>query len=334
MTKKKTQVAILMSIYNGEKFLEEQIRSISDQLVSEDVQIGLYVRNDGSSDKSLSVVKKLQGEFQDLITVIDEPAGNVGVKKSFFSLLTSPLIRADYYFLSDQDDIWDKHKVSDFLKAFSGLPTDKVIGVYSDLWIADKNANSTDKKMSQIAHWKDDLVDFRFLTFDYRVTGCAFAINDIARSQFTRLVSEEMIESVNMHDSLLALLIAATGQLYQLDKPTVYYRQHGGNVIGAIKKRESIVEKINKAIAVPGQLVHDNVCVGNIISDNVLINSGVLSIISLYKDYDNANNLISRLHSASKIYPLMHHRRRWLHFILMTFIHTTEFTTQPWIGNK
>ncbi len=323
-----------MSVYNGDKFLEAQIRSISEQRVSENIQIKLYIRNDGSDDKSLSVIQTLQKEFQNLITVINEPKGNVGVKKSFFSLLTSPLIVADYYFLSDQDDIWDEYKLNDFLKAFSELPSDKPIGVYSDLWIADKDANSTGKKMSQIAHWKDDLVDFKFLTFDYRVTGCAFAINNTARLQFIKLVSKEMIESVNMHDSLLALLIAATGRLYQLNKPTVYYRQHGGNVIGAVKKRETIVQKINKAIAVPGQLIHDNVCIGNAISDDTLINSEVMPIISLYKDYYNASNFISRMHSTSKIYPLMHHRRRWLHFILMTFIHTTEFTTQPWIGNK
>lgn len=335
LDKKIRRVAVLMSTYNGEKYIDDQIRSIAGQVVSQDVQVRLYVHDDGSTDHTLNMLKALKLEFQELITIITEPSKNVGVKASFFSLIKSPSITADYYFLSDQDDIWEKHKISDFLELFSEMSKDKPCGVYSDLWIADKNANSTGEKMSQIAHWKKEIIDFKFLSFDYRVVGCAFAINNAARLEFKNSVSLDLINSVNMHDSFLALLISATGELHLLDKPTVYYRQHEGNVIGALKKRETITQKINKAIAVPGQLIHDDVCIGDLVEKNhIKTNDGVESIISIYRKYYDANGFTERLRAAVRVYPLMHHRRRWLHFILMIFIHTNEYTTQPWIGTN
>ncbi|OFT18645.1 L-Rha 1,3-L-rhamnosyltransferase [Lactobacillus sp. HMSC17G08] len=335
LDKQVCRVAVLMSTYNGEKYVESQVRSIAHQVVPSNVQVRVYIRDDGSTDRTLEIVKSLKRQFKDLITIINEPEGNVGVKASFFSLLVSHSINADYYFLSDQDDIWDENKIGISLSKFDKLSDKKPIGVYSDLWIADKDANSTGKKMSQVSHWKKGAIDFKFLSFDYRVVGCAFAINNAARELFKNNVTVNVIKSVNMHDSFLALLIAASGQLYLIDKPTVFYRQHEGNVIGAIKKKETLVQKVNKAVAVPGQLVHDNVCVGEIIkNEKITVNDGVMPIVSLYRKYYDAGAFHERLSSAIKVYKLMHHRRRWLHLILMIFIHTTEYTTQPWIGSK
>ena len=74
------KVAVLLSAYNGEKYIEEQIHSIFNQ---EDCQIFLYVRDDGSIDKTTEILEKLQ-KLYDLNIIRGK---NVGWKKSFFDLL-------------------------------------------------------------------------------------------------------------------------------------------------------------------------------------------------------------------------------------------------------
>ena len=49
-------IAIVMSTYNGQTFLEEQIKSILEQSYSD---FTLYIRDDGSSDDTLSIIKKM-----------------------------------------------------------------------------------------------------------------------------------------------------------------------------------------------------------------------------------------------------------------------------------
>ena len=48
-----SKVAVMMSTYNGEKYLREQIDSILEQ---EEVEINLYIRDDGSSDDTVEII--------------------------------------------------------------------------------------------------------------------------------------------------------------------------------------------------------------------------------------------------------------------------------------
>ena len=48
------KVAILLSTYNGERYLREQIDSILNQ---KNVDVDLYVRDDGSHDRTIELLK-------------------------------------------------------------------------------------------------------------------------------------------------------------------------------------------------------------------------------------------------------------------------------------
>ena len=97
------KVLVLMSTYNGEKYLGQQIESI---LAQEKVDVHLMIRDDGSTDNTRNVLKRY--ENNDRITI--KYGKNTGVGVSFLKLLYVNM-DADYYAFSDQDDVWKKDKL-------------------------------------------------------------------------------------------------------------------------------------------------------------------------------------------------------------------------------
>ena len=102
--KSEPKVVVLMSTYNGEKYIQEQIESILSQTYSD---VKIYVRDDGSKDKTLDVLKKYEKEDK-IILLRGKNKGFIG---SFFSILKE-CENADYYAWCDQDDIWFPEKIS------------------------------------------------------------------------------------------------------------------------------------------------------------------------------------------------------------------------------
>ena len=105
----KAKVNILLSTYNGEKYLSEQLDSLMNQTYQNMV---IYVRDDGSNDKTLDILYKYQkqdGRKQMIILKEDKPV-NLGFMESFWILLRS-CEHADYYAFCDQDDVWLPEKV-------------------------------------------------------------------------------------------------------------------------------------------------------------------------------------------------------------------------------
>lgn len=99
------KVAILMSTYNGSRYLSEQIDSI---LCQEGADVTLYIRDDGSSDQTIDIIKKYAKKYQNIILTTGQ---NVGVGNSFMQLVYDCPDDFDYYAFSDQDDIWLKEKL-------------------------------------------------------------------------------------------------------------------------------------------------------------------------------------------------------------------------------
>ena len=101
-------VLVLMSTYNGGRFLKEQIDSILSQ---EDVDVRLLVRDDGSKDNTCSILSEYASVHQNIEWKACE---NVGFVRSFSALVRMALeseIAADYYAFADQDDIWMSKKL-------------------------------------------------------------------------------------------------------------------------------------------------------------------------------------------------------------------------------
>ncbi|WP_105113953.1 glycosyltransferase family 2 protein [Streptococcus suis] len=215
------KVNILMSTYNGQQFLAEQIRSIQDQTYTDWT---LLVRDDGSSDQTKDLLQDFARQDSRIRLIDVEEQNNLGVIKSFHRLVQYE--KADYYFFSDQDDVWLPDKLEVSLQEARLYPTDQPLMVYMDLTVVDQDLQIMTESMirSQSHHANTQLV--QELT-ENTVTGGVSMINHSLASLWTKT------EDIIMHDWYLALLASAFGKLVFIDKAGELYRQHADNVLGA-----------------------------------------------------------------------------------------------------
>lgn len=225
-------IAVLMSTYNGEKYVEEQIISIFNQNYEKSQwNITLYVRDDQSTDNTREIVEKLSLKYN---IYIDFDGPNLGFAKSFYKLLDKA--DADYYFFADQDDIWLPNKLSAFLNKFIEIENtgEKNIGVFSDAWIANADAKSTGKKLlkARSPRIENGKLSFFNQLFEFYAQGASMAVNrniveKLLLLPFTELPFKES------HDHFIGLVVSYIGCMSYIDEPTLLYRQTGSNVYGA-----------------------------------------------------------------------------------------------------
>ena len=210
-----------MSTYNGEQFLAEQIDSIQQQTFK-DWQ--LLIRDDGSSDQTPEIIKSFVAQDPRIVFINEHDRENFGVIKNFFTLIKHD--KADYYFFSDQDDVWLEDKLETMLAAARQYPDQLPLMVYTDLCVVDQNLQVMNQSMirSQSHHANTELV--QELT-ENTVTGGVAMINHALAERWRTL------DNIIMHDWYLAVLATAIGKLVYIDQPGELYRQHDNNVLGA-----------------------------------------------------------------------------------------------------
>ncbi|HFU3728175.1 TPA: glycosyltransferase family 2 protein [Streptococcus suis] len=215
------KVNILMSTYNGQQFLAEQIRSIQDQSYTDWT---LFIRDDGSSDNTKEILKDFERQDSRIHLIDNDKSDNLGVIKSFHKLVNHD--RADYYFFSDQDDVWLPNKLELSLKETKNYLADLPLMVYMDLKVVNQDLEIMTESMvkSQSHHANTELV--QELT-ENTVTGGVAMINHALAEMW------QETDDILMHDWYLALLASAFGNLVFIDRPGELYRQHSDNVLGA-----------------------------------------------------------------------------------------------------
>lgn len=215
------KVNILMSTYNGEQFIAEQIESVQHQTYTD---WNLFIRDDGSSDTTPEIIQEFVAKDSRIHFINAENRLNLGVIQNFYTLLQHEV--ADLYFFADQDDVWLPEKMSFMLEEAQKYPADKPLMIYTDLKVVDQDLNVLSESMirSQSHHANTELV--QELT-ENTVTGGVSMINHALAQLW------HGHEDILMHDWYLALLATAFGRLIYIDKPGELYRQHANNVLGA-----------------------------------------------------------------------------------------------------
>lgn len=224
------RIAILLGTYNGVRFVGEQLRSIQDQTVS---SWTLLVRDDGSQDGTVEVVAEA-ARRDERIRFLRDTAGRLGIVGNFGKLMRIAHVeKADYVFFSDQDDVWAPNKIAEQLTYLLGMELQygqkTPILVYSDLEVVSEQLERIHPSFMSyqgLIHESRDPLHV-LLTQNF-VTGCATAINCPLLKLAIPLPAD-----VIMHDWWLALCAAACGQIGYLPNPTLRYRQHDSNQIGA-----------------------------------------------------------------------------------------------------
>lgn len=223
-------VAILMSTYNGAKYLKDQLQSIINQSYS---NWHLYIRDDGSSDETVEIIKSY-AKKDSRISIIHDTLGNIGSVRSFFYLLEQ--VDSNFYMFSDQDDYWKQDKIQKsiiLLKQHNHKR--KPICVYTNLQIVDDNLEGNELLLTKT--WQD----FPKLFFTNNLYGCTMLFNNFLKEKIK--FDQLNYDNIYVHDWWLALVCAIFGEIYYLDEPTILYRQHYGNQIGATSKNINVLIK-------------------------------------------------------------------------------------------
>lgn len=243
---KDIQVEILLATYNGEKYLIEQIESIIKQSHRNWV---LKIRDDDSSDNTLKIINSYCHSYPDKIFLIKGNGTGKGAKNNFWELIKSS--SGDVVMCCDQDDVWHENKIERTLIFFNKGSNNTPRLVYTDLNVVDENLTNINDSFQQFSGIRGNRNTLNFLLCENVVTGCTMMFNNILRDQVLRL---ENIETIKMHDYWIALVASAIGEIEYLGEPTIHYRQHENNVVGArgidgIFKIKHLIESYKKAVS-------------------------------------------------------------------------------------
>lgn len=226
-------ISVALCTYNGEKYIKQQMESIIRQTIEPDE---IVICDDCSTDNTVNILKQLLNDWKGTYTIIKNEH-NLGFRKNFEKAIS--LCQGDLIFLSDQDDVWNLHKIEIIKNVFDN---DSAVNlVFHDAQVVDKNLNVIRKSF-----WK-------ILSFDYS----KFALGDYRRLQHSNIVQGSAcafrkkiffdatpfpIEAY--HDEWLALISLLQGQIVAVPQQLLLYRQSGNNAVGA--QSETFCKKIKK----------------------------------------------------------------------------------------
>lgn len=235
-------IAVLMATYNGEKYIEEQIESILNQTYKDFV---IYIRDDNSTDSTNKIINEYTEKYPDKIIQVKDDKVARGACKNFMYLLeyVYKLDKHEIYMFSDQDDFWLEDKVEITVNKYNNVDNkEQPILIHTDLNVVDSKLEMINESFLKYSNLNSKCKEFNKYLIQNNVTGCTMLIN----SKLVDLIKFD-ITDIRMHDWYFALVASAFGQVIFIDKPTIKYRQHGNNVLGA-KKVKGISGIYNKLV--------------------------------------------------------------------------------------
>ncbi len=213
------KVGVLLSTYNGEKFLDEQIQSV---LAQKGVEIEFFARDDGSKDNTVEILEKYAKNGQ-LKYVAGE---NLGFAGSFFWLVQNAP-KCDFYAFCDQDDVWRENKLSSAVETLSGLDESKPDLYYSALRVVNENLVETFSSTHEGFTPPSADAVFPASLMQNWVYGCTMVFNEALRRAYA-----EYDRPLYCHDWTMYQIAAGLGSVVFDPVPKIDYRQHGKNVYG------------------------------------------------------------------------------------------------------
>lgn len=209
------KICVLMSTYNGEKYLKEQLESILRQ---KGVEVDILIRDDGSTDKTLEILYEYSRKYSNIKYYTGK---NLKSAWSFMELLYS-CEEYPYYAFADQDDVWKEEKLKQGIEKLKGnihLYGGKKIIVDSNLNILSQE-DEVPKKLT-----------LGSIMTQCKISGCTMVFDNYLRNK----ILEYKPQNISMHDSWVLKVAKCIGDIYYDYEPYIYYRQHNNNVVGARK---------------------------------------------------------------------------------------------------
>ncbi len=273
MMKSGSDVAVMMSTYNGSDFIKEQMDSVLDQ---KGVNVRYLIRDDGSSDDTLDIVSDYEK------TIVIDKGNNLGVGNSFMELVYAAGDETDYYAFCDQDDIWLPEKLDTAVK---------MIGDADAPVLYTSNQRLVDADGMTISDRYDGNpgVDWMQIVCNNKVSGCTMVWNRQLQKLLCdekRRPSKKLLEK-RIHDVWVAGVASVTGRILYDEQPHILYRQHENNVVGV--RKNSLIGQWIKKIRDPRQRngrsdLCNELCrkYADVIRDNDILED--LEMIGSYRD--------------------------------------------------
>lgn len=235
-------VTVVMSSYNGAKFIKRQIESIYRQ---KGVNVNCFVRDDGSSDDTLYILSELQKKYVNLSFVSGE---NVGWERSFFlALRLAP--HADYYAFADQDDVWFDTKIINGINQIVEYAEDEVAMYHCNKVSVTEDFSPLSHQIKRLAY---PLNKQNAVIQEY-AQGCSIIFNNAAKKLIIKREPKETVA----HDFWAGLICFLFGHVVYDDNPYFYHVSYGhnasgeGHLIKSWKRRLSMFFKSKRVYYLP-----------------------------------------------------------------------------------
>lgn len=212
------RVQVLLSAYNGENYLEEQLDSILSQ---NDVEVSILVRDDGSVDRTRDILLDYEKKYSNFRWYTGT---NIGVQRSFMELLDSADEEFDYYAFADQDDVWLPEKLQRAICLLEKEAGIQPLLYGSKVIYADKDL----KAPEAFSYTIEKAPAFGNALVENICMGCTEVFN----RELLLLVREHKPTKETLHDWWLYLTASCFGKVLFDNNAYILYRQHGGNQVG------------------------------------------------------------------------------------------------------
>lgn len=219
-------IDILLPVYNGGRYLQEQLDSIINQTYDD---WRLIARDDGSTDNSMDIIRDYQTKYPGKFVVLEDSLGNQGASGCNHLLLQA--VTSDYFMYCDQDDIWEKDKIEvtmgEMQKMEQSYPQLPIL-VCSDACCIDEDGEVLYPSFFENQKFID-VTDNVYKILALNVVQGSTALMNRAVKETIRFIPKNLY-----HDWWTAVNVVYYGKVVYIHKQLLRYRQHTRNVVGAL----------------------------------------------------------------------------------------------------
>lgn len=228
----KLSCSVVLSTYNGKKFLEKQLDSIRNQSRNPDEVI---IGDDGSEDNTVLIITSYIKKYGLNWRLICNDK-NKGFYKNFIDLAYQT--KSDVVFFCDQDDIWDVDKIKESMSFFESHPS--AMAVSCNIKCIDQN----DFPVKNRQYFNVDRVTkikLKNILYTSNILGCTLGF----RRKLLNMIEQNRLKAIaGSHDTLISIVAASVDGLYKIPYVGLSYRIHGHNT--SMRKENSRVRQIEK----------------------------------------------------------------------------------------
>ena len=222
---------ILMTTYNGEKYLSQQIDSIINQTYRD---WKLVIRDDGSSDSTVDILRNYE-EKDKRIKIIHNTTDKHGAYLNFWTLIheaKDKYSEYDYYFFSDQDDVWELDKLDEMIaNAEEQQNNDRPLLLYGDMRVIDKDNGIVYESLNSVMGIGEMGGYSLFFTHGF-LWGCDVCVNNALFTSMPLLPLDHPHIDIMSHNDYMGKYALLTGEIKYIDKIMINHRRHGDNTTG------------------------------------------------------------------------------------------------------